>query len=75
MRRIVFALALAKRQPVTDEELVRAGWPDEEMMPASGRNRVRVAIAFLRKSLLGPLIVRDGSGYSLDCELRFVEGV
>jgi len=48
------------------EDLREAGWPGEQMAPASAKNRVYVAVATLRKQGLGELLVRGDDGYRLD---------
>lgn len=46
--------------------LLDAGWPGEQMSPASGANRVYVAVATLRKEGLGDVLLKRPSGYLLD---------
>ncbi len=61
-------LTLAQRQQVS-LSLPRAfsiAWPGDALDPAGMRNRVHVAMSFLRKNFLGELLVRDDSGYALD---------
>lgn len=45
-------------------ELLAKVWPDERLLPASGANRVYVAMASLRKQGLRGLISRDAAGYA-----------
>lgn len=47
------------------DQLVAAGWPGEVMSPASGANRVHVALTKLRKLGLRELLVRDDACYRL----------
>jgi len=46
--------------------LVRAGWPDERILPKAAKNRLHVSIARLRKLGLEGAIVSDLDGYFLD---------
>ena len=51
-------------EPIERERLVAAAWPDEpRLVPSAAANRLKVAIASLRKFGLEPLIVavRGGS--------------
>jgi predicted ATPase len=49
------------------ESLVRAAWPDEQRLSTdSGANRLRVAVAKLRRAGLQALIVSGAGGYMLD---------
>lgn len=57
------------------DELLEAGWPDEVVLPASGKARVYVAVSTLRKLLgLPELIERLDEGYRLnpDAPIRVV---
>lgn len=47
-------------------ELAFATWPDEQILPAAAKNRVRVAIAQLRSLGLREVLQTEGEGYRLD---------
>jgi len=69
-RRLVSAL-LRKRlaapgEPVTNAELVAAGWPGEKLAESSAQNRLHVALATLRADGLRDVLVREPRGYLLD---------
>jgi predicted ATPase len=64
LRRILMALAAGKI--LTTEDVLRAGWPGESVMPQAGAARVHVAIATLRRLGLGPALSRGPTGYCLD---------
>jgi tetratricopeptide (TPR) repeat protein len=70
LRRIVARLAehrlSAPGEPVSVDELVAAGWPDERMLPSAAGNRIGVALTSLRKLGLRELLRREGEGYALD---------
>jgi hypothetical protein len=69
LRRIVLALieqhAVDPAAAISPAALIAAGWPGERMSPASGRNRLHVALATLRTLGLRPWLRRDASGYAL----------
>lgn len=73
LRRIVLALieqhAMDPHVAITPAALIAAGWPGERMSPASGRNRLHVALATLRTLGLRPWLRRSASGYALSCSL------
>lgn len=73
LRRIVLALieqhAMDPLAAITPAALIAAGWPGERMSPASGRNRLHVALATLRTLGLRPWLRRSASGYALSCSL------
>ena len=46
-----------------------AGWPGDNVQPDAAVNRVRVAVATLRKLGLRPHLVTRGDGYMLAPEL------
>lgn len=50
---------------VSAPELLRAGWGDERVSPASAAHRLRVAISELRTKGLAPVLRHDRSGYAL----------
>lgn len=47
-------------------DLLEAAWPGEKMSPEAALNRVRVALAELRKRGLRACLLRDGERYRLD---------
>jgi hypothetical protein len=57
-------------QPLSVEELFRAGWPEDRAFTKSAAGRVYVALTALRNLGLRALIVREESGYCLDPETR-----
>jgi hypothetical protein len=73
MRRILVRLVeqhLTQRgTALPSEALARAGWPGERIMEDAAKNRVKVAIAGLRKIGLKDALIHDGSGYSLRRDL------
>ncbi len=76
LRRIVTALieqhAADPSEGISAAELIAAGWPGERMTPASGRNRLHVALATLRTLGLRPWLRRSSRGYALTAELGLV---
>ena len=52
--------------PVSAQVLVRAGWPDERILPKAAKNRLHVTIARLRQLGLSSILVHDPEGYMLD---------
>jgi len=73
LRRIVDALAREHaRRPgraLSVDQLLRAAWPGERVLPEAGAGRVYVAIASLRRLGLTQIQTRD-RGYLFDPELR-----
>lgn len=49
LRRVLAALVRRRAEPITHEELLAEGWPGERPTAASGRARVHVAVADLRR--------------------------
>jgi hypothetical protein len=70
LARIVRELALERvrhpGRPVPAADLVRAGWPDERIVPSAAKNRLHVSITRLRKLGLEDAILRDADGYMFD---------
>lgn len=68
--RILDLLARARRsapgEPVPVEELIRAGWPGEQILPEAALNRARVGLATLRKLGLSAVLLTAAGGYLLD---------
>lgn len=52
-------------RPVPPHALVRAGWPNERVLPAAAKNRLHVTIARLRRILGEGLLFHDDDGYFL----------
>lgn len=73
MRRILVRLVerhLASPGTTLDvETLAAAGWPGERIRDDAARNRVKVAVAGLRKHGLRDILVHHGTGYSLRLDL------
>ena len=68
---------VARRQaspgdPLSTEELVAVGWPDERMLAKAAGNRVRVALSELRKLGLGELLRREPLGYFLEPDVPLI---
>lgn len=56
--------------PVPWRELFAAGWPGQNILEHAARNRLKVAIATLRKLGLGGAVRHAGDGYLLEAEVR-----
>ena len=54
------------------EHLIEAVWPGEALLPASGRNRLYVAVRELRVAGLGDLLASRDGGYVLDAPVRLL---
>jgi tetratricopeptide (TPR) repeat protein len=52
------------------DELSAAGWPGEKATPDAWRNRVYVALSYLRSRGLRRYLLRDEAGYHIDAQLR-----
>lgn len=66
LRRVLAALASAHRADAATldaQALLALGWPGERVAPSAGANRVRVAIAELRRLGLNDVIVTEGAAY------------
>ncbi|MGE0785248.1 MAG: tetratricopeptide repeat protein [Sandaracinaceae bacterium] len=75
-RRLVQAL-LERRlarpgDPLSMEQLVRLGWPEQRTVHAAARNRLHVALSGIRKAGLEPLLVKTDQGYLLDPDVDVV---
>ncbi len=69
LRAIVELLARHREEGSPGADLLalqEAGWPGEKMSPEAGVNRVRVALAELRKRGLRPCLLREGERFLLD---------
>jgi predicted ATPase/predicted negative regulator of RcsB-dependent stress response len=70
LRRIVTALVeMHRTRPgvaVSDDALIEAGWPGERIAHEASINRLKVALATLRKLGLRELMLRRDGGYLLD---------
>ncbi|MBX3189421.1 MAG: hypothetical protein KF819_20525 [Labilithrix sp.] len=73
VRRVVQRLATDRvrfpGRPVAFGALVRAGWPDEEILPSAAKNRLHVTIARLRRGGLADVLILDDDGYLLDARV------
>lgn len=69
LARVLACLAAARRatpgEPVSATELVRAGWPDERLLPRAARLRLHNALSRLRALGLRDALVRTTRGYAL----------
>jgi hypothetical protein len=54
---------------MANDDLFRAGWPGERASQRAAANRVRVALATLRKLGLRDHLITTGDGYLLDPDL------
>jgi hypothetical protein len=72
-QRLLAALARARAdtpgRPIPTDDLVAAGWPNEQILSAAAKNRLRVALSWLRKNGLGPALMSRADGYYLDPNL------
>ncbi|MEM6954772.1 MAG: hypothetical protein AAF645_03760 [Myxococcota bacterium] len=79
LRRVLAALVRGAEErpgePVPRESLVAAGWPGERMIARAAANRLRVAIATLRKLGLQEEIVTQRGAYLLRPEARIVPSI
>jgi predicted ATPase len=69
LRALVDEHAEGRGDALSVDDLVRAGWPEERMSASSGANRVRVALATLRRLGLRDAIRTGHGGYFLDPNL------
>lgn len=73
LRRILLELARAHvergGEALSLDEIIQAGWPGERLGLSSAANRVRVALATLRKLGLKDAIKTVQGGYTLDATL------
>ncbi len=76
LRRILLALAAlrieAPGEPMSLDDIVAAAWPGERIGSRAAQNRVRVALATLRKAGLRGAIVTGRGGYLIDPALFVV---
>jgi hypothetical protein len=70
LRRILELLVRARREAPTEavavDEVIREGWPGEQIRPDAALNRARVALATLRKLGLRSVLLTVEGGYLLD---------
>lgn len=70
LARLLVALAAQRAAhpgvPLSTDALFEKGWPDERAVKHAAHNRVRVALAALRKAGLRDGLVRTAGGYMLD---------
>jgi len=73
LRRILAAFVerrlSAPSSPLTPDELVRRGWPDERVASGAAGNRLQVALTQLRKLGLERALIRRADGYLIDPEI------
>jgi hypothetical protein len=71
-QRLLAALARARIEmpgtPVGTDDLVAIGWPGERILFPAARNRLRVALSWLRTNALGGALLWSSGGYLLDPE-------
>jgi tetratricopeptide (TPR) repeat protein len=73
LRQILLGLVAAPGgTEVSVEGVFALGWPGERVAQRALRNRVHVALATLRRELLGPWLRRTRSGYSIDPTLTIL---
>lgn len=65
LRVLVQQRVQSPQTPVPIYALIRAGWPEQKTVTQTGKNRLHVAIATLRKSGLDAHLVHSAGGYSL----------
>ncbi|WP_394827233.1 hypothetical protein [Pendulispora albinea] len=52
--------------PLSANTLVQAGWPDEKILSWAAKNRLRVALSWLRKRGWGSSLITQSNGYFFD---------
>jgi predicted ATPase/tRNA A-37 threonylcarbamoyl transferase component Bud32 len=76
LRAVLRALAIAATsspgQPLTREDVLRAGWPGERVLPRAGASRVYVTILELRDLGLRDLLQSSPGGYLLAADVPLV---
>jgi hypothetical protein len=72
LQRVMRALVDGRGQPLSVEDLFRAGWPGQKAHPSSAAKRVYTCVWELRKLGLGPAITSDADGYRLASSVRLV---
>jgi hypothetical protein len=76
MRRLLVALTEARRDTpglsLSWEQLLKAGWPDENPRVDAGKNRVYVTVAQLRALGLRNVLTSTDAGYMLDPDVAIV---
>jgi len=72
-QRLLAALARARTEApgkaIPSEDLVAAGWPNEQILSSAAKNRLRVTLSWLRKNGLGRALQSRADGYLLDPQL------
>lgn len=66
VERLLEAHAAEPGRPLTTEQLVEAGWPDEKILPEAARTRLYTAIRSLRRAGLEEVLWSRDGGYLLD---------
>jgi len=73
VRRILLGLTRLRRsapgRAVSTAAVVELGWPGERIATAAAHNRVKVAVATLRRLGLGRVLLTRDDGYLLDPEV------
>jgi predicted ATPase len=72
LRALAVAVTSAPGQPLTREDILRAGWPGERIVPRAGASRVYVTILELRDLGLRDLLQSHDGGYMLSPEVPLV---
>jgi hypothetical protein len=69
LRQILAALVqrhhAPEEEPLTVEDLLRAGWPGQRVIPSAGAARVYTAVATLRNLGLRDVLIGSGGRYYL----------
>jgi tetratricopeptide (TPR) repeat protein len=76
LRGILAALAKghSEAHALLGEALIRAGWPDEKLVPRAAKNRLHVALTTLRQLGLEDVLCSGEGGYWLERERTIVVG-
>ncbi|MCB9596684.1 MAG: hypothetical protein H6719_28425 [Sandaracinaceae bacterium] len=70
VQRLLEAREAAPGEPVTADQLIEAGWPDERILPEAARGRLYTAIRGLRRGGLEALLWSRDGGYLFDPAVR-----
>ena len=73
---ILWRLGAAHAQPahvVTPAELIQVGWPEQQLLPKSAKNRLHVALSNLRAKGLREILLRHHNGYALSRAVQVVQ--
>jgi predicted ATPase len=72
LRALAVAVTSAPGRPLTRQDILRAGWPGERIVPRAGASRVYVTILELRDLGLRDLLQSKAGGYMLSPEVPLV---